>query len=266
MTISIAQGDNRLVIDPNQGGQVLECHIGNYQIIAPKTDNPLVGGWYLMAPWAGRIENNQITFKNTNYPQDINFQNWAIHGTVAFEKGQILNQQSDSVEILHYSNENWPVKAIIKQKWFVSNKFIRCSASIDVDKEFPAQLGWHPWFKRDIGNGKNAKYAIEAISQYIKTKDFVTLNQTKDIGTPPFDDAFDVPSGKGFIEWENALRIDFQFDHQTFVIYDEPEDSFCIEPQTGPPNATNYGLSIATPEAPLKASVKWDITHFREEN
>ena len=264
MTITISQGENKLVIDPLLGGQVLECHIGKYQIIAPKTDNPLVGGWYLMAPWAGRIENNEIVYKGNNYPQSINFQSWAIHGTVAFEKGKVLNHQADSVEIIHESNNNFPVKAIINQKWFVANKFIRCSASIEVDQEFPVQLGWHPWFKRDLGNGKKAKYAIEAISQYIRTKDFVTLNETKEIGIPPFDDAFDVPSGKGFIQWPDALRLDFQFDHKTFVIYDEPEDSFCIEPQTGPPNSTNHALFVATPNKPLLASVKWDITQIRE--
>ncbi len=265
MTISISQGDNKLVIDPVQGGQVLECHIGKYQILAPKSENPLVGGWYLMAPWAGRLENNQITYKNQSFPQNINFEKWAIHGTVAFEEGKIVSHQNDSVEIVHKSNNNWPVKAEIKQKWFVTNKFIRCSAEIKVDQEFPVQLGWHPWFKRDIGNGQFAKYGIEAVSQYVRTKDFVTLNETKEIGIPPFDDAFHVPSGKGFIEWPKALRLDFQFDHQTFVIFDEPLDSFCIEPQTGPPNACNHALFVATPDKPLTASVKWDITQIREE-
>lgn len=266
MTISISQGENKLIIDPFLGGQVLECHIGKYQIIAPKTDNPLVGGWYLMAPWAGRLQNNEIVYQGKSYPQEINFQNWAIHGTVAFEKGKVLNHQSDSVEIVHESNRNFPVTAIIKQKWFVANKYIRSSASIEVDQEFPVQLGWHPWFKRDLGNGKRARYAIEAVSQYIRTKDFVTLNETKEIGIPPFDDAFDVPSGKGFIEWPNTLRIDFQFDHKTFVIYDEPEDSFCIEPQTGPPNSTNRAEFVATPNKPLLASVKYDLSQIREEN
>ena len=89
MTISISQGENKLIIDPLQGGQVLECHVGKYQIIAPKTDNPLVGGWYLMAPWAGRLENNEIDYQGKKYPQDVNFQNWAIHGTVAIGRAHV---------------------------------------------------------------------------------------------------------------------------------------------------------------------------------
>lgn len=266
MIVEISNSQNRLLIDTALGARVVECHIGKYQILAPLKDHPLIGGWYLMAPWAGRIENNQITFESKTYPQKINFQNWAIHGTVCFEESKIINQKQDLLETINYSNSDWPVKAEIYQKWFVTSKSIKCSATIKVDKKFPAQIGWHPWFKRDIGNNKNAKYAIQAVSQYIKTKEFVTLNETKDISIPPFDDAFHVPSGKGFIEWPDALRIDFESDHQTFVVYDEPEDVFCIEPQTSAPNANNHAIHVATPDKPLSAFVKWDITHLREGN
>ena len=68
-----------------------------------------------------------------------------------------------------------------------------------------------------------------------------------------------MPSGKGFIEWPEALRIDFSGDVDTFVIYDELEDVFCIEPQTGPPDAVNHPKHLVSPGAPLSASVKWEI-------
>jgi len=43
------------------------------------------------------------------------------------------------------------------------------------------------------------------------------------------------------------------------VIYDELEDVFCIEPQTGPPDAVNHPKHLVSPGAPLSASVKWEI-------
>ena len=261
MIVEISSANNRLIIDSALGGRATHWFYKDLQILGEKGDNPLVVGWYLMAPWAGRIRDNQVIYKNVKYPQEVNFQKWAIHGTVAFSEGKVQNQTSDSVEIVHTTNSNWPVKMEILQRWTVTNRYVKCFAKISVIKgEFPAELGWHPWFKRQLTKGKSAKFGIEAILQYIKDDNFFTLNETKEIGVPPFDDAFVVPTGKGFIEWPEALRIDFSTDLQTFVVFDEPEDVFCIEPQTGPPDAINRAQTLVTPEKPLEASVKWEIT------
>jgi aldose 1-epimerase len=263
MIIEIASGKHKLVIDSIAGGRAIEWFIDDLQILGPNGDHPLVGGWYLMAPWAGRIKDNQVVYKGSNFPQDINFQDWAIHGTVLFSEGQVRNQSETSVEIVHETNDKWPVKMQIVQKWSITNNFVKCHASVSsASGEFPAEIGWHPWFNRQLKKGKPAKFGIEAISQYEKDERFFTLNKTKPIGIPPFDDAFDVPTGKGFIEWPDALRIDFSSDVDTFVIFDEPQDVFCIEPQTGPPDAINHPRHIVSPGKPLEASVKWDITRL----
>ena len=263
MIIEIASGKHKLVIDSIAGGRATQWFVDDLQILGPKGDHPLIGGWYLMAPWAGRIRDNQVVYKGKNYPQEVNFQNWAIHGTVLFNEGQIRNQSETSVEIVHETNDKWPVKMEIVQKWSITNNFVKCQVTVSsASGEFPAEIGWHPWFKRQLEKGKPAKFGIEAISQYEKDENFFTLNKTKQIGIPPFDDAFDVPTGKGFIEWPDALRIDFSSDVDTFVIFDEPEDVFCIEPQTGPPDAVNHPRNIVSPGKPLEASVKWEVTRL----
>jgi len=149
----------------------------------------------------------------------------------------------------------------ILQRWSITSKYLKCYARIStIEGEFPAELGWHPWFNRQLTRGKPAKFGIEAVSQFKKDENFFTLNETKEIGIPPFDDAFVVPTGRGFIEWPEALRIDFSTDLETFVVFDEPKDVFCIEPQTGPPDAINRATNVVTPQNPLEASVKWEIT------
>lgn len=262
MIIEIQSQSNRLSIDSDLGGRATQFIVNDLQVLAPAGDNPLVGGWYLMAPWAGRLAKNSVSFNNKEYVQDINFQEWSIHGTSAFEPGDVQNITKDSVEIVHQTNKNWPVAATILQRWSVSDKYVKCFAQIASEQEFPAQIGWHPWFLRKLSRGDNAKFGIEATAQYVKDENFITQELTKEIGIPPFDDAFEVPTGKGFIEWPNALRIDFQFDHTTFVIFDEPQDSFCIEPQTGAPNSINRAQHLVGPNKPLSACVKWEITQI----
>jgi aldose 1-epimerase len=261
MIIEISNADNSLIIDSALGGRATQWFHKELQILGPKGDHPLVGGWYLMAPWAGRIRDNQVTYQKRKYPQKVNFQKWAIHGTVAFNEGKVQNQTSDSVEIVHKTNSDWPISMEILQRWSITSKYLKCYARIStIEGEFPAELGWHPWFNRQLTRGKPAKFGIEAVSQFKKDENFFTLNETKEIGIPPFDDAFVVPTGRGFIEWPEALRIDFSTDLETFVVFDEPKDVFCIEPQTGPPDAINRATNVVTPQNPLEASVKWEIT------
>ena len=52
MTIEIASGDHKLVIDPINGGRATEWYKDDLQILGEQGDHPLIGGWYLMAPWA----------------------------------------------------------------------------------------------------------------------------------------------------------------------------------------------------------------------
>jgi aldose 1-epimerase len=263
MIIEIASGKHKLVIDSIAGGRAIQWIIDDLQILGPKGDHPLIGGWYLMAPWAGRIRDNQVVFKGDKFPQDISFKNWAFHGTVFLSEGKIRNQSDTSVEIVHKTNDKWPVKMEIVQKWSITSNFVKCQVTVSSTiGEFPAEIGWRPTFKRQLEKGKPAKFGIEAISQYVKDESFFTLNKTKPIGIPPFDDAFDVPTGKGFIEWSDALRIDFSSDVDTFVIFDDQEDVFCIEPQTGPPDAINQARHIISPGKPLEASVKWEVTRL----
>lgn len=260
MIIEITSERHKLIIDSAAGGRATHWLYEDLQLLGEKGDNPIIGGWYLMAPWAGRIRNNEITYQNKSYPQAINFQNWAIHGTAAFSEGKVQNQSETSVEIVHETNDQWPVKMTITQRWTINKDQVKSYAKISCEKgEFPAEIGWHPWFRRQLNKGKSAKFGIEAISQYVKDESSITLNETKNIGVPPFDDAFDVPTGKGFIEWPEVLRIDFSSELNTFVIYDVPEDVFCIEPQTGPPNAINQAQHVVTPASPLEASVLWEV-------
>jgi aldose 1-epimerase len=260
MLIEISSGENRLVIDPIFGGRVTQWFFRDLQILGSKGNHPLLGGWYLMAPWAGRIRDNKIIFRGNEFPQNINFQTFAIHGTVPFTEGKVQNQTETSVEIVHETSDPWPIKMQILQKWIITKNFVKSSAKIScAEGEFPAELGWHPWFKRQLARGEKARFGIEAVSQYVKDENQFTLSETKSIGIPPFDDAFHVPTGKGFIEWPQALRLDITSDVDTFIVYDELEDLFCIEPQTGPPDAVNHPKHLVDPQNPLEASVKWEL-------
>jgi aldose 1-epimerase len=83
-----------------------------------------------------------------------------------------------------------------------------------------------------------------------------------EIGEGPFDDAFVVPAGSGSITWPGALRIDISTNCGTFVLYDLPADSFCIEPSSGFPDQINREPILVTKEKPLRIESTWRVTQL----
>jgi aldose 1-epimerase len=69
-----------------------------------------------------------------------------------------------------------------------------------------------------------------------------------------------VPSGAASIIWPGALRIDISTNCDTFVLYDLPDDSFCIEPSSGYPDQINRNPKIVTKDSPLRIESTWKVT------
>ena len=64
--------------------------------------------------------------------------------------------------------------------------------------------------------------------------------------------------------WPGVLSLELTSSASFWVVYDEPEEGICVEPQTAIPDAVNLAASIAgtglaTPEPgdPLTAGMRW---------
>jgi galactose mutarotase-like enzyme len=53
------------------------------------------------------------------------------------------------------------------------------------------------------------------------------------------------------------LSLAISSDTRYGVVYTEPLDALCVEPQTGPPDALNLEPFLVTPGRPLAASMTW---------
>jgi aldose 1-epimerase len=59
------------------------------------------------------------------------------------------------------------------------------------------------------------------------------------------------------LTWPGALELVIASSCDHWVVYDEPADAVCVEPQTGPPDALNLGPAVVEPERPLVATMEW---------
>ncbi len=261
--LELTHGNACLFVDEVNGGRASSWQIGDLQVLKPMTDQAVVGGWYAMAPWAGRIANNEIKFNSKSYPQKINLDQWAIHGTVFNSTGIVFDQTENSLKILHKTTAEWISAGEIWQEWKLTEESLFIAIEIKTLAEpFPASCGWHPWFLRRLARGGVAEYQIAAEKKYQRGDDYLPTGKLIEIGEGPFDDAFVVPSGIGSITWPGALRIDISTNCDTFVLYDLPEDSFCIEPSSGYPDQINREPILVTKEKPLRIESTWRVTQL----
>jgi galactose mutarotase-like enzyme len=58
----------------------------------------------------------------------------------------------------------------------------------------------------------------------------------------PWDDCFRDPVSPLLLRYR-GFDVTLTSDCEWWVVYDEPDDVICIEPQSGPPDAVNLGLA-----------------------
>jgi galactose mutarotase-like enzyme len=59
------------------------------------------------------------------------------------------------------------------------------------------------------------------------------------------------------ITWPGVLTLQISSDVEFAVVYDELEEAFCVEPQSGPPDGPNTSPRMVLPGEPLVVSTRW---------
>ncbi len=125
----------------------------------------------------------------------------------------------------------------------------------------PASCGWHPWWHRRLARGDAVELELHATQMYERAGDIPTGDLVP-VSSPPWDDCFtDLGSPAAVLHWPGAATLTIETDCPCVVVYTEPEDALCVEPQSGPPNEVNLAPRVITPDAPLvvHATFRWAI-------
>jgi aldose 1-epimerase len=69
---------------------------------------------------------------------------------------------------------------------------------------------------------------------------------------PPWDDCF-MNTDPVALHYDRAVAavVEVTSDCDHWVVYDEPSNATCVEPQSGPPDAFNLEPHVVSPTAPL---------------
>ena len=260
--IDITNGTTSLTFDADAGGRVAQVTFeGRPLLVDREGTNDALFGWgcYPMVPWAGRLGRGRFQFRRDVVTMPINFGDHAMHGLGLSHPWSIVASSASSlVARLDLGALGWPFPSWCEQRVSLGPDSVHLEMSVHGEvREFPAQVGWHPWFRRPerIECGFDAMFVRDATG--------LTTNARVVPSPPPWDDCFtEVREEPSLVV--DGVRVQLSSTCRYWVLYTEPSHAVCIEPQSGPPNAFNlFGeseLDIVGPGRTLQHSFVWRLS------
>ena len=294
--VRLTAGDVELTVLPGDGCRLGSLRIGGTELlrtaetvtakgVAAQDEGVFAYGSFPMVPWAGRIDHGRWNNGQVAHTLPIDMPPHAIHGTgvrTGWRAAAPVADDGTTVSAAFYYDlvDPWPYRGRVTQLFELTAESLRTTLSVETAADsFPAQLGWHPWFRKqlaaveggsgeggsgDSGGGAQARLDFSPAWQEERGADHLPTGRRIDPLPGPRDDCFALPDGvAATLVWEGRLSLEITADCDWLVVFDEQADAICVEPQTGPPNGLNTAPRLVTMVDPLEARTTW--TWHREQ-
>ncbi|WP_406458174.1 aldose 1-epimerase [Streptomyces sp. NBC_01622] len=257
--ITLTAGDAEVTVQPGNGGRIGGLRVGGTELLRQGERF----GCFPMVPWCGRIRDGRFLDGGTVHQMPLNSPPHAIHGTVRDGVWRTARRTADETVITYDLAEPWPFPGRVTQAVALTGDSLTLTMAIEAyDDSFPAQIGWHPWFHRNLG-GEDVLVDFGPAWQEERGEDHLPTGNRVDVKPGPWDDCFGMPDGVDVtLTWPGQLALKVTSPEQWVVVYDEQEAAVCVEPQTGPPNGLNTLPRLVTPIEPLEATMTWTWTRL----
>lgn len=245
-------GDVVAGLRPDVGGRVASLTVFGHEILRTAADRPIDWGLFPMVPFAGRIGDGTFEFEGRRVELPRTLPPHAIHGTLVTRPWSIVGEGRMEAAL----GPPWPWAGSVRHDVTIDGWQVSMRLSLVAEERMPAWLGWHPWFRRALGRGMRATVGFGAEAMYERGDDHLPTGRLVPMTDGPWDDAFSNPTAIG-ATWGSALRMEVETDCPVLVVFDEPEDAFCLEPQTAPPDAIALGAAtMLDPGDTLSATMR----------
>lgn len=241
-----------------QGGRLASLRIGGLDILVPETERPTRWGSFPMIPWCGRMPHGHLDFDGVGYDFPITSPPHANHGRTHLQAWTQIDDATIGTALV----DPWPFGGTATQRFDLADNSLTVTAEVRATEHvMPAMIGWHPWFRRQLGRGGDAQLSFDATSIYAVDDEDTPTGELIDVPPGPWDACFVGLTSDPVVEWPGALRLTLSstFDH--WVIFTEPEHALCVEPQSGPPNQFNLDPRVLQPGESLTGSMmlSWNV-------
>ena len=243
-----------VIVDLVAGGRIGSFLVDGHELLRTTGESVFHWGSYPMAPWAGRTRDATFTFDGRRYDLPVNFPPDAIHGTTLVRRWRVVGEGQIATDL----GPDWPFAGHAIQAFSLSADALTCRLEVHAEEVMPASIGWHPWFvRRPEGLAGELELEFEAGAMYVRDAEGITTAERVTPPPGPWDDCFTDVSRPPLLRWPGFLELAIESDCPDWVVYTEPRDALCVEPQTAPPDALNGEAAIVEPGHPLVAEMTW---------
>lgn len=232
-----------VTIDPERGGRLAGLVVRGRELLVtdPGDADPMSWGCFPMVPWAGRVRRGELTFDGVTHHLDINMPPHSIHGVGAWRPWHRREDDSLHLDL----GDGWPFGGSVVQRFTLHDDRFVCTMEVAAgDRAMPAQVGWHPWFR------KPDELRFQPFAMYLRDEEGIPSGEMVEPTSGPWDDCFIGVHQPIVLVWAD-LEIELTSTCDHWVVYDEPVHATCVEPQSGPPDGFTIAPHVVTPDAPL---------------
>lgn len=254
--LTLRCGDVTATVHPDAGARIGQIDVAGQRLLVdvppPDRRHPMMWGAYPMVPWAGRIRAGRFSFDGIEHHLPINHHDGdgpgrahAIHG-LGFDRPWTVDDVT-AVSCRCTIELPWDFGGTASHTVTLFDDRIVMTLTVEsTGDRFPAEVGWHPWFR------KPDRLDVTAAAMYERDDVGIPTGRLTDPPPGPWDDCF-VTTQPVTLRYErptvSSVTVTSGCDH--VVVYDEPADATCVEPQSGPPDAFNLDPHVVTAGAPL---------------
>ncbi|MDT3399760.1 aldose 1-epimerase [Streptomyces sp. B1866] len=256
--VRLAAGDAEVTITPGNGCRVGSLRIGGTELLR---QGPRYGS-FPMVPWCGRTDRGLFRNGDARHRLPVNSPPHAIHGTGRNVPWRTVHASDTAAAFAYDLADPWPYRGRVTQTFDLAADHLTLTLAVETAGDsFPAQAGWHPWFRRTLGEGEGADGAEISFTpgwQEERGADHLPTGRRIAPLPGPWDDCFGMPDGVDVtVTWPGQLELKVTSRAEWVVVYDEQSEAVCVEPQSGPPNGLNTLPRLVTPIDPLEVSATW---------
>ena len=210
--LTIANSHWRVGLTPETGGSVAFGQVKSgdawIDVLRPTPDDLLGSYWdsasYPLVPWSNRIRHGSLLWKGEVYQ----LRRWAgtddfsMHGTALEYPWEVVEAAEDRVSIEFdargYYGVNWPWDFTARQDYYLDGARLACRMSLTNvdDVAFPAGLGHHPYFVRQLLGSDGAPLGGEVLAQINSIDEYELVNCMPDKGPGPIPAVSDFTSAR----------------------------------------------------------------------
>ncbi len=247
------------VVDVERGGRLASLEVDGLQLLlAHPAAGSMQWGSYPMVPWAGRVRDGRFRFGGQTHQLPLNLPPHSAHGVGFTSAWTVVDDRTIELDL----GPPWPFGGRATQRFDLDRDGLTITMTVEADVDMPAMIGWHPWFTRRLvrrdGATAEAELAFGPGRMYELDEVAIPTGTLVDPPPGPWDNCFTDLVADPVIDWPGllGLRLSSSCDH--WVVYTEPVDALCVEPQSAAPDDFNRSPTVVPAGGQLEAWFRLD--------